>query len=213
MPITNLVGQQYGLLIVLGDSGRRTSSGTVRWICECTACRCRTVRSPRDLRKTPKCKCQLSQTARQRFTTHGATGTLGHRIWVAMHRRCYDENNKDFHHYGGRGISVCFKWMSFEGFIADMGQPSPRMSLERINRDGNYEPGNCKWATRKEQANNTRRNRRLEWNNETKTMAQWANDTAVKYGISYTLLRARLRLGWPIHQALTTPPGAKKPSS
>ena len=93
--------------------------------------------------------------------THGCTGTPEYRTWQFMKDRCLNSNNKDYHHYGGRGISVCDRWLnSFENFFEDMGKkPSPELTLDRANNSGNYEPENCAWITRKAQAGNTRKQR------------------------------------------------------
>jgi hypothetical protein len=88
---------------------------------------------------------------------HGMTGTSEHRAWLDMRKRCSNPRNKKFKHYGGRGIAVCERWTDFANFYADMGpRPGPGHSLDRINNDGNYEPGNCRWATWSQQRRNQR---------------------------------------------------------
>lgn len=106
-----------------------------------------------------------------------------------MRRRCYRVTYIGYQDYGGRGIRVCERWDSFENFLADMGfRPSPQHSLDRIDVNGNYEPGNCRWATDFEQANNKRDNRRIEFRGETRTLKEWANTL----GVSHTTLADRI---------------------
>lgn len=134
-------------------------------------------------------------------TTHGKCRTLEYITWLNMISRCEYPNRKDFKHYGGRGIRVCDKWRdSFESFLADMGpRPFQRASLDRINTDGNYEPGNCRWATQKSQTRNKKNNRLLTIGGITKTLADWADE----YGISARTVWKRLNRGWDPYKSLT----------
>lgn len=89
---------------------------------------------------------------------HGLSRQLVHRIWKGMKARCLNPKTTHYRHYGGRGITVCDRWMDFTAFLEDMGEPpTPTHSIDRINNDGNYEPGNCRWATKSEQARNKRK--------------------------------------------------------
>ncbi len=123
-------------------------------------------------------------------------------VWTLMIARCTNPQSTSFPRYGGRGIRVCGQWLvSFETFIADMGPRPAGLSIERINNDGNYEPANCRWATRTEQANNRRSSRYLELNGERMTMADWSRRT----GLGQTLIHSRLKKGWTVERALTEP--------
>jgi hypothetical protein len=121
-----------------------------------------------------------------------------------MLTRCRNPRFKDFHLYGGRGIAVCERWLTFANFYADMGtRPSPKHSLDRYpDRDGNYEPGNVRWTTAKEQARNTSRNRRIVCDGQQKTLTEWSEST----GLKREIIADRLNRGWPIRLALTTNP-------
>ena len=121
--------------------------------------------------------------------------------WVAMRGRCNDPSHVGYKRYGGRGIKVCPEWDSFSQFLQDMGERPQGKSLDRIDVNGPYCRKNCRWATAKEQANNTSRNRFLTYNGQTKTVTQWADSLGIKGGT----LEGRLKNGWSTEKALTTP--------
>jgi hypothetical protein len=121
-------------------------------------------------------------------------------IWTGMKHRCSAESGD--HNYWGRGIRVCDRWQSFDNFYADMGEPPEGWSIDRIDNDGNYEPGNCRWATAQEQANNKRVSRFFNFNGRSATLAQWATITGLPEGT----LRHRIHhLNWATDRALTEP--------
>lgn len=119
-----------------------------------------------------------------------------------MRNRCRNPKYPMYHRYGGRGIVVCERWNDFANFFADMGpRPSPSHTLERINNDGNYEPGNVRWATTAEQNRNTGQNVLLTFGGKTQTMIDWA----IELGMKYSTLQSRIWKGWTVERALTTP--------
>lgn len=120
--------------------------------------------------------------------------------WRNMLQRCERPESPDFSRYGGRGISVCERWHSFAAFLADMGAKPEGMSIDRIDNDGNYEPGNCRWATKKEQGRNRRTNRKVTFNGETLTPAEWAE----RLGMSREVMHQRLKR-WSTEEALQRP--------
>jgi hypothetical protein len=129
---------------------------------------------------------------------HGRTHTVEHSTWLSMRGRCLNPKSRDWPDYGGRGIRVCARWNNFSNFLADMGpRPSHEYSIDRINNDGDYEPGNCRWATDIEQANNKRSKRLITCNGETLTLTAWAK----RLGINKSSLHFRL-VRMPVNEAL-----------
>lgn len=135
-------------------------------------------------------------------TAVGMAGiTPTYKTWDGMKQRCFNPDCKDYPRYGGRGIKVCARWMDYRLFFLDMGTRPAGMTIDRINTDGHYEPGNCRWATSKQQSNNRRNNRRIAFRGEALTIAEWAQ----RLGWSRAMLRHRIESGWTVEQALTMP--------
>jgi hypothetical protein len=131
---------------------------------------------------------------------HGQTRSRTHRAWSAMRQRCLNRNNARFADYGGRGISICEQWSSFEVFRADMGDCPSGMSLDRIDNNGHYESRNCRWVSMRQQQLNKRTNHWISWNGETLAISEWAR----RLSMTPTSLRRRLTSElWTLGDALT----------
>jgi hypothetical protein len=192
----NRIGQKYGRLTVIERAGTKRSRAT--WLCECE-CGKQTVVSGNCLARgnIRSCGCLRAETIRKRARTHGRSRTPEYVSYTGAKDRCTNPNGVGFDNYGGRGIK--FLYESFEQFFAEVGpRPARGMSLERIDNDGNYEPGNCRWATRQQQNNNTRRNRMVTAFNRTRTIAWWSRET----GVPQITIYKRLQAGWPAEKAL-----------
>lgn len=148
-------GIKYGMLTA-EKRVESTRHGQARWVCRCDCGRRVTVIGVNlTSGMTQSCGCLRARRSREVNATHGMSKKTEYTIWLNMRRRCTDPNVKGYKYYGGRGITVCERWNTFENFLADMGRrPSWELTLDRINVNGNYEPGNCRWATWKQQANN-----------------------------------------------------------
>ena len=135
-------------------------------------------------------------------TIHGMTNTTTYKVWSGMKDRCLNAMNRDYPNYGGRGVDICPSWLKFSNFYADMGNRPNGMFIERIKNNKGYEPGNCRWATMIEQANNKRNNHILRYKGETKTISQWAREKK----IGKATIRDRIKRGWNVKEALHIKP-------
>lgn len=204
------VGDRYGRLTVICEL---ESIGQRMVLCRCD-CGDKRIAVLSELRRgnTKSCGC-LSRELRsiavgRRSITHGESDCKTHRIWRAMKSRCNNPRVHNYQDYGGRGISVCPQWeKSYEMFIADMGHCPSGASIDRIDNDGNYEPGNCRWATRADQNRNRRDNVMLTFAGKTMCLTDWASEI----GMNERTLRNRIKhYGWSIKDALTIPVGQKR---
>lgn len=141
----------------------------------------------------------MQKTARK-YSLHGQSRTPLYRLWLSMRSRCRNPRHPTYPYYGGRGIRVCRRWAKFVNFAEDMAPRPDGLELERIDNNGNYTPKNCRWATHREQMNNTRVNRIVEWRGQRLNVTQWAH----RLGLTQTQLESRVRRGkMTIEQALT----------
>lgn len=154
--ILDLTGQRFGYLVVAYQFGV-DKKGRAEWRCKCDCGNICTVKS-HNLRRggTKSCGCYRRKNSAEMSRTHSMTRTPTYLTWVSMLQRCENPNATGYEYYGEIGIKVCEEWHSFENFIADMGERPKGRTLDRKNGFGHYEPGNCRWATKQEQAINKR---------------------------------------------------------
>lgn len=197
-------GDKYGRLTIVSEVEKINKKGHRRFLCRCECGNMRTV-DMAGLRQgtTKSCGCLAREQTVARFKTHGMFGTPLYRVWAAMKARCYNPDVSSFSHYGGRGIKVCDEWAEFESFYrwAINNGYKRGLSIDRIDNEGDYRPSNCRWVSPRVQANNTRRNRMLTHNGKTMSIADWGRAT----GLNQTMIAKRLKRGWSVERALTTP--------
>lgn len=192
-----LDGCKFGRLLVLRAAGS-TRHKQLLWECVCD-CGKSIIVIASHLRSGHSRSCGCSRrTVPERTTLE----TPEYIVWIAMRVRCRSPKHSAYKYYGGRGIRVCERWECFETFLSDMGsRPSPDATIDRIDNDGNYEPGNCRWATHSEQQRNRRDSYHITYRGETKSIWDWAEE----YGINQRTLIYRLQAGWIVERALTEP--------
>lgn len=201
----DLSGRRFGRLTAIARV-ENTPGGRARWICECDCGGSKAVASA-ELKKgrTSSCGClaqeQRVNAARRQCHSHSRSAMPRERkSWYMMLDRCYKPSHKSYHQYGGLGITVCDRWReSFEAFVEDMGRRPAGMSLDRIDPCGNYEPGNCKWSSATEQANNKRNSVIIHHDGKSLTVAQWSR----RIGVPYSTLQSRISRGWSVDRALS----------
>ena len=186
----NRIGHRFSRLIVM--SAAHSYKRRV-WLCQCDCGKQVTVRAGNlQSGNTRSCGCLQIDRAKHSNTIHGHSRRSGcsseYRCWMEIRQRCENKNNHAYNRYGGRGIKVCKRWHTFTNFLFDMGRKlSPYHTIERINNDGNYEPGNCKWATYAEQNHNKR--------NLIRCNGMLLTDLAKQHGLKVGTVRWRYRRG------------------
>lgn len=202
--LIDLTEKQFDRLYVLAR-GPNTKHGFPKWFCHCDCGNFALVTGNNLRRRIAKsCGCFMVENSTRQATIHGGCYTPEYEIWCGIIKRCYNEKHKNWKDYGGRGISVYQPWRDdFSLFLTHVGQrPTPKHTIDRILPNGNYEPGNVRWATRKEQARNRRDTKYVTFNGETKPLAEWAESI----GMSASGLSSRLKK-YPVNKALTDPVG------
>jgi hypothetical protein len=213
-----LTGQRFGRLTVIGPAGSN-KHGKRLWLCSCECGRQTTAVGSHLINgHTKSCGCLVADTFLQYNLDHGLAGTRLYGSWLNMMRRCYNPSDAYYEDYGARGVKVCLRWHDLSNFAADMGHPPEGLSIDRINNDGHYScgkcdeclsnnwPMNCRWATPTEQSRNTRFNRNITFQGETRCLSEWAQ----RLGIKRNTLDGRLQRGWSVDRAFTTPPQPSK---
>ena len=201
MKRVDLTGRKFGRLTVVGYAASMPN-GQLKWHCRCECGATRVVYGVHLNRgKTRSCGCYNNE-VHSTLSGRSKGAASEYKTWSSMLNRCENPNAQEFDRYGARGIAVCDRWHDLECFLQDMGRrPSSKHSIDRINNNGDYEPGNCRWATRQTQQNNLRSNRIVSFGGKSLTVAQWARDV----GCSWSVIFCRLERGWTVERALTQP--------
>lgn len=197
-----IIGTRRGLVVILGTRKTRSENGIIVE-CDCLCdCGTRWWMQKSNTRRVQSCGCIRSAKTVARSKTHGHSRTPEHRSWAGMKTRCSNPRQDTWRLYGGRGITVCERWSLFENFLSDMGpKPSARHSIDRIDVNRGYEPGNCRWATPHEQARNRRNIRMVKVDG----VDMCLSDAAVLRGLTPRVVFSRLGHGWSVEDALSRP--------
>lgn len=198
----DISNQRFGRLVAIRPNGKQGSG--YKWLCKCDCGNEITTKSSSLLRGlTKSCGCLRKDTTSKRFTKHNGRFEHLYTIYCSMKSRCQNSKNEHYKFYGGKGIKVCDEWKTdysnFREWALKNGY-SPELSIDRIDVNGNYEPNNCRWVTKQEQANNKTNNDFIEYQGEIHTIAEWAR---IK-GLSYYSLYQRIKVHkWDIERAMT----------
>lgn len=201
----NAINKEFvnkGRLVQCGESFRAGLNTKRHAVFECE-CGRRVILCVHNVKTghTRSCGCLNDECRGNRVRKHSMSNSAIYRVHQSMINRCHNPNTKAFRYYGARGISVCSRWRDFQAFIEDMGIPASGQQIDRINPNGNYEPGNCRWVSVKQQQRNKRSNRIIQFNGMSLCMAEWAEKT----GIPIHVIHKRIKVGWTVDTALTKP--------
>ena len=191
----DLVDQKFGRLLVETFVGKdRHNNSLFNCLCDCGNEKI-VLGYQLNNNKTKSCGCLNKDI----ITSHGLSNTPLHKTWRQIRQRCYNPNNREYDKIGGMGIIMCDRWLKFENFLEDIGsRPTDKHVMVRINDDNDYELSNCRWITKKEQANNRKTNRYLTIDGETKTLSEWIKIS----GAIFTTVSGRLQRGWSEKEAV-----------
>ena len=197
------IGKRFGLLTVTGEEKQFITKGGYAYLRQMCKCDCGNLKNLNsgDLKsnKIRSCGCLKKEEVSKRFKTHGfSKNKKVYTIWKHIIQRCTNEKCKNYIKYGAIGITVCKRWLKFENFLKDMGEPKDNQSIDRINNNKGYTKSNCRWATSKEQCRNKKFNVHLTINNETKCVAEWAEI----YGICKNTIYQRIKRGLTHEQCI-----------
>jgi hypothetical protein len=204
--IIEMTGKRFGRLTVIERDYSRLYNAY--WWCKCDCGNILSVHGG-SLRSglTKSCNCLQSDITTKRNTTHGLSHTSLYHVYHSMKQRCYCKNDRDYIHYGARGIKLCDEWLGDNGFIsfydwANKSGYSEGLTIERNDVNGNYDPNNCRWITIEEQAYNRTSNRYITYNGKTQCLEMWAKEL----GFNRDMIYMRIKREWNIDKALMTPP-------
>lgn len=209
--IKDITGQRFDKLIAKSFSHLDNQNASI-WLFECECGTSKLIRA-KDVKagKISSCGCKKIEMVRAKNYKHGNAErdktTPTYNSWRGMIERCTNPSNISYKNYGGKGIKVYQSWLVFENFLSDMGEAPAGMTIERISIEGNYEPNNCKWASRHEQSRNHSRNVNITCYGRTQCLQDWANEVGIN---SWTIHCRVFKRNWSVKKALETPTKGKK---
>lgn len=206
--IEDLTNKKFGRWTVLERAPNK--NGAVYWKCKCDCGAIKEVKgSNLRLGNSKSCGCLSRELSSERMKIHGGRKTRLYEIWYNMRQRCYNSNIESYKNYGGRGIIVCNEWkndfVSFRDWALSNGY-TESLTLDRIDVNKNYCPENCRWVSQLMQQNNRSNNHYITYNNQNKTLAEWAREL----NFTYKMLEHRINRGWTVEEAFTIPKGGKR---
>lgn len=200
----DITGQRFGSLTIVAraENAKAGTGVAARWACRCD-CGAQTTVLGYLLRtgKTKSCGCRRVDAQKKHGHATRERRTATYETWAGMIQRCDNPSVKSYSDYGSRGIKVCDRWRVFENFLADMGEKPRRLTIDRIDNGGDYEPSNCRWATRDEQGRNKRNNRLVEFRGKRIPLAE----AVAVSGLKRLTVHQRIKRGWSVERALSTP--------